>query len=436
MHPLQKMIENRRRGIVDGICCVCSANEYVVMAALDRAERAGRCAVIEATANQVNQYGGYTGMRPADFREFVYGIADKMGFPRARILLGGDHLGPLTWTGLGEEEAMGRAEALVALYVEAGFAKIHIDTSMMLADDDHTARLPDAVTARRGARLARACEEAFARRKAAEPDAEHPVYVIGSEVPIPGGTKTAEALEVTRPEDFEATVAAFARAFREGGAADALDHVIAVVIQPGVEFSNDSVSEYDPAAAQTLCRSLAAHPNLVFEGHSTDYQTRPCLRSMARDGIAIQKVGPALTFALREGLFALSMMEAELLPEDRRAHFMETLDAAMTRNPMHWKSYYQGTPAEQAFQRRYGQSDRCRYYLAEPDVKAAAAKLMENLRGTELPLPLISQYLPLQYQKIRMGELRADPVALTMDKVGSVIDDYLAAFAPASECFL
>lgn len=157
---------------------------------------------------------------------------------------------------------------------------------------------------------------------------------------------------------------------------------------------------------------------------------------MARDGIAIQKVGPALTFALREGLFALSMMEAELLPEDRRAHFMETLDAAMTRNPMHWKSYYQGTPAEQAFQRRYGQSDRCRYYLAEPDVKAAAAKLMENLRGIELPLPLISQYLPLQHQKIRMGELRADPVALAVDKVGSVIDDYLAAFAPASECFL
>lgn len=248
------------------------------------------------------------------------------------------------------------------------------------------------------------------------------------EVSVPGGTQTAEALEVTSSRDFEATLSVFRAAFQSGGAASALEHIVAVVIQPGVEFSNDSVSEYDSAAAAELCRSLATHPGLVFEGHSTDYQTRPCLAAMARDGIAIQKVGPALTFALREGLFALSMMERELLPEAARASFMETLDAAMVRSPGHWENYYRGTPAEQALQRRYGQSDRCRYYLAEPDVRKAVERLMENLRQTGLPLPLINQYLPVQYWKIRARALRPDPVALAVDKVGGVIDDYLAAY--------
>lgn len=47
---------------------------------------------------------------------------------------------------------------------------------------------------------------------------------------------------------------------------------------------------------------------------------------MVTDGIAILKVGPALTFGLREALFSLSMMEKELVPEEKRANFIETLD--------------------------------------------------------------------------------------------------------------
>ena len=59
-----------------------------------------RLALIEATSNQVNQDGGYTGMTPADYRDFVGAIADRVGFPRERLALGGDHLGPNAWTAL------------------------------------------------------------------------------------------------------------------------------------------------------------------------------------------------------------------------------------------------------------------------------------------------------------------------------------------------
>ena len=55
-------------------------------------------------------------MRPADFRDMVYKIASKLNFPREKIILGGDHLGPLIWSDLCEAEAMENAKNLVKEY--------------------------------------------------------------------------------------------------------------------------------------------------------------------------------------------------------------------------------------------------------------------------------------------------------------------------------
>jgi D-tagatose-1,6-bisphosphate aldolase subunit GatZ/KbaZ len=227
---------------------------------------------------------------------------------------------------------MPRALELVRGYVLAGFSKIHIDTSMRLADDDPSARLPDETIARRGAELCAAAEDAFAVFRTAYPGAPAPVYVIGSEVPIPGGAmENEETVAVTKPEDCKATLEAFQAAFTRRGLKDAWDRVIALVVQPGVEFADESVVEYDRAAARDLTASLDAWPGLVFEGHSTDYQSKERLREMVEDGIAILKVGPALTFALREGLFALERIEAELgrLRPFPASAFRDTLEWAM-----------------------------------------------------------------------------------------------------------
>ena len=428
--PIARLLSQRNTGRERGIYSCCSANEYVIRAVLRRAKARNTVALVEATANQVNQNGGYTGMTPVDFRRFLEQIAAEENFPADQLLCGGDHLGPLTWQHLPEAEAMDNAEELIRAYVLAGFSKIHIDTSMRLADDDPAGQFPDAVIARRGARLCRAAEDAFAQYKVDHPNAPAPVYVIGSEVPIPGGARENEdRVTVTSVEDCEATLAEFHRAFVATGLEDAWERVIALVVQPGVEFADESVIEYDRVAAKELTACLNNHPGLVFEGHSTDYQSRQHLREMVEDGIAILKVGPALTFALREGLFALEQIEQELyaVNDFPCSHFRDVLEQVMLSDSGQWVKYYHGTTHQKRYARAFSYSDRARYYLTDGKVQNAIHTLLSNLDTVEIPMALLSQYMPIQWAKVKAGELSACAADLLIDRVGDCIDDYLCA---------
>lgn len=429
-NPVQKLLQNRAVAREKGVWSCCSANEYVIRAAMRRAKEHDTVVLVEATANQVNQDGGYTGMTPADFRAFLVRIAEEEAFPMAKLLCGGDHLGPLTWQSLPESQAMENAKELVRSYVLAGFSKIHIDTSMRVADDDPNGRLSDATIARRGAQLAAVAEEAFSQYHADYSDAPAPVYVIGSEVPIPGGAQENEdSVTVTTSADCEATLVAFKAAFQARGLDDAWNRVIAVVVQPGVEFADESVVEYDRAAAAELTASLKSHGTLVFEGHSTDYQPRECLKQMVEDGIAILKVGPGLTFALREGIFALEQIEQELakLNDFVVSDFRWVLEQVMTDDSGYWKKYYHGDYKKKRYARAYSFSDRSRYYLTNPEVRKSLDILLRNLDSCDIPLALLSQYLPKQYEKVRSGLLRNKAEDLLIDRVGNCIDDYLYA---------
>lgn len=429
-NPISVLLQNRGIAREKGIYSCCSANAYVIRAALRRAKAANTVVLVEATANQVNQDGGYTGMTPEDFHRFLDQIAAEEGFPAERLLCGGDHLGPLTWQELPEAQAMANAQELIRSYVLAGFSKIHIDTSMRLADDDPSQRLSDEVIARRGACLCRVAEDAFAQYRAEHPEAPAPVYVIGSEVPIPGGAQENEdSVAVTAPEDCEATLEEFQRAFAALGLEDAWSRVIAVVVQPGVEFADESVIEYDRAAAKALMGCLERHPGLVFEGHSTDYQPRECLREMVEDGIAILKVGPALTFALREGLFALEQIEQELygVNDFPCSHFRAVLEQAMLEDQRQWAKYYHGSMPQKRYARAFSYSDRARYYLTNPKVAAAVQTLLTNLDSVGIPMALLSQYLPVQYARAHGGRLPLRAADILIDRVGDCIDEYLYA---------
>ena len=101
------------RGERAGITSVCSAHPVVIEAALRLGAEDGSPVLIEATCNQVNQDGGYTGMTPADFRTSVDALADRVGFPRDRLILGGDHLGPNPWKNLPAGDARARARAMI-----------------------------------------------------------------------------------------------------------------------------------------------------------------------------------------------------------------------------------------------------------------------------------------------------------------------------------
>ena len=423
-HPMQVMMDRRRNGEKIGVPSYCTANELVLEEALIRAKELNEAVLIEATANQVNQFGGYTGMKPADYYYMVLDMAKRIGVPENHVILAGDHLGPLTWQNEPEESAMAKAEELVYQYAAAGFTKIHLDTSMKVADDPE-GPLSTETVARRGARLYKACMRAYNELLKSKPDAMRPVFVIGSEVPIPGGAQEAEdSLAVTKPEAFEDTVRTYRRVFEEEGVADGMNDVIAVVVQPGVEFGDEQVFFYDRDAAKDLCAKLKEYPQVVFEGHSTDYQSAECLRKMVEDGICILKVGPALTYGLREALFALSMMERELVPAHEQAYLIETLDEVMTEKPANWQKHYHGDFHQLGLARKYSFSDRARYYIGGPELVAAQEKLFENLRKYPIPMNMLHQYMPLQYEKVRNGTLTLDPKALALDGVARFMRDY------------
>ena len=409
-----------RRGPTAGITSVCSAHPLVIEAALLQARDDGTPALIEATCNQVNQEGGYTGMQPADFREFVWSIADGLGFARGRVILGGDHLGPNPWRHLPAGAAMDKAQAMVAAYAAAGFSKLHLDASMGAAGEP--AALDDMRAASRAAALA-ACAEASATTP--------PVYVIGTEVPTPGGA--THALDQLRPTDPDAVVATFdvhARAFADlgnAGGGGAWARVIAIVVQPGVEFGHESVAIYQPERAAGLSAALPRMPGLVFEAHSTDYQPEASLRRLVQDGFAILKVGPALTFALREALYALDHIAAVLRP--RPGSLAETMERLMREQPGHWQTHYPGTPAAQHVLRHYSYSDRIRYYWPLPAAQAVCAQLLDRLGTAEIPPTLVSQYLPRLYGRVITGRLATDARGLLIAAIRDVLRGYARACA-------
>ena len=425
LDAMHEMVARRNMGIKSGIPSYCTSNDLVLEALLQQGKRFGDEILVEATANQVNQFGGYTGMHPADFRDMIYEIADRVGFPKDRVILGGDHLGPLTWVDENEDSAMQKAEDLVREFVLAGFKKIHLDTSMRLADDSREEMLSTRTIARRGARLYKVCEEAYQELLKKNPDEMRPSYIIGSEVPIPGGEQSADAsVQVTSPDALRETIDIYKEEFTKLGLGDLFSSIVGVVTQPGVEYGDEKVVHYDRVKAAALRDAIAEYPDMVLEGHSTDYQSPDELKEMVEDGVGILKVGPALTFALREGLFALSLIETELVPEEKRANVPAVWDQVMLDDPKNWGKYYQGTEEEKAIKRKYSLSDRSRYYYNVPAVQEAIAKLFANLEEVHIPLGMLRQYMPQQFIKVRDGLLPMNARELAKDKVVEIAEDY------------
>jgi D-tagatose-1,6-bisphosphate aldolase subunit GatZ/KbaZ len=424
MSAMLELVRRHKSGVPVGIYSVCSAHPLVLEAALRLAKRTGSLALIEATSNQVNQDGGYTGMRPADFRDRVLAIAAGVGLPHERVVLGGDHLGPNCWQHLPSATALQKADVMMAEYVAAGFRKIHLDCSMSCADDPRT--LGDELTAERTATLC-AVTEAVWRRVGGEP----PVYVIGTEVPVPGGAhEDVQELAVTTPKAAHATIEAHRRAFARHGVEAAWSRVIGLVVQPGVEFDHHKVIDYVPSKAVALSQSIEPVDGVVFEAHSTDYQTPGALEALVRDHFAILKVGPGLTFAMREVFWALSDIAAQLSLV-RQSSLKETLLGEMKRNPRYWKSYYTNSE-QQEFDLQYSLSDRSRYYWSTAVVEQACKQLFESLTSRGIPLTLISQYLPLQHAAVRASRLKNDPRELVIDAIEQVLRHYDRACRPAA----
>jgi D-tagatose-1,6-bisphosphate aldolase subunit GatZ/KbaZ len=119
--------------------------------------------------------------------------------------------------------------------------------------------------------------------------------------------------------------------------------------------------------------------------------------------------------------------------EGERSELLSVVEHRMQEEPGYWEGYYPGGPAARHLLRRYSYSDRIRYYWAYPDVEDAQRRLFSNLAAREIPQPLLSQYLPRQYERVRHGGLESVPEALVFDRIRDTLQDYAVACNPKRE---
>ena len=412
---LKDLAKSYQTGKASGIVSVCSAHPIVLRAAMRHGLQTHFTVLIEATCNQVNQDGGYTGKQPADFAKLVKKIAIEEGLPTDQLILGGDHLGPNPWKSLHQEHAMQKASELVRSYVVAGFNKIHLDTSMGCKDEPRM--ISDQLSAIRTIKLLK-----IAETTAQETNLPPPHYVIGTEVPAPGGANhLLHDVIATTPKNAKKTIDAHLNIMKNQGLSDVIPRVIGLVVQPGVEFGNHNVIYYDRKKAIGLKTILEDYPNLIFEVHSTDYQGEKKLSELVKDGFLILKVGPELTFSLREGLYGLDLIASELFSSYGNRPLYKKIEALMSSNPSHWKDYYFGDNMEKRLLRHYSLSDRIRYYWNTEVAINAVEELFGTIQGKKIPNTLIKQFLPLQ---TKFANKPLDPRDLLISKITENLQVY------------
>ena len=392
--------QSHQKGEIRGVLSVCSAHPIVLKAAMQMARSRNQPLLFEATASQVNQFGGYSGMTPEAFAALINQLSLSTGFSKTKFMVGADHLGPHIWKHAPSKVAMQKAEELVRQCVHAGFGKIHLDTTVGCADDPDI--LPLEVITRRAARLCQAAENV---------DSNHLLlYVIGNEVPTPGGgLNSHKDIPVTRPEQMLYALKEYGKTFHDMDLDDAFDRVIAMVVQPGVDFGDRHVSVYETKRASALSGAHEKLPGVMtYEIHSTDYQPPEALKQLVEDHFLILKVGPCLTFALRRVLFPLARMEAELPDVKMPSNLIQTMEHLMKRHPEYWQNHYKGTAEDLKYLRQYSLRDRIRYYWPLAEARAAVTRLTNNLYRS-IPPDLYRQHLGHEYPDIEPDCAHFDP---------------------------
>ncbi|MEO9822822.1 MAG: class II D-tagatose-bisphosphate aldolase, non-catalytic subunit, partial [Paracoccaceae bacterium] len=326
---------------------------------------------------------------------------------------GGDHLGPNVWKDEPLEQAMEKSRELVKSYVQAGFKKIHLDTSMACGGE------PNPTFEQIAERAADLC--AVAEEHA--PNPEELFYIIGTEVPIPGGeTEEPDALDVTSVARFNDTIQTHRDAWAARGLDAAWSKIVSVVTQPGVDFGHSSIYPFEPEKARPLSDAILTEDGLTFEAHSTDYQSTEALGDLVKNHFFFLKVGPELTFRFREAVWALASIE-EQLGLEQPSNIRNVIKDQMNANPDNWQSYYSGTEQELNILKTYSYSDRIRYYWTDEKIAAALDGLIVSLKAKPIPQPLMSQ----AFMGLEFGEIPTCPDTLIEGHIQRCVRRYFEA---------
>ncbi len=121
--PLREKIHSHRSGLPVGVFAVCSSHSDVLRAAMRLLQPSREALLIEATCNQVNQEGGYTGMTPKIFSEKMAVAAKNTGF--GTWGLHADHISIKK----GDAAEVASTKELIDAQIAAGYTSFAIDAS-------------------------------------------------------------------------------------------------------------------------------------------------------------------------------------------------------------------------------------------------------------------------------------------------------------------
>jgi len=204
-----------------------------------------------------------------------------------------------------------------------------------------------------------------------------------------------------RARDARRTLEHTRQAFAARGLGGRLGARDRAVVQPGVEFGDSVVFGYDRQGRQ-LSRNLPAHPGMVYEAHSTDYQTASARARWWRI------TSPSQSRAVAH----LCLPRSRFRPGSPRARMArralgvpEALEAAMLANPAHWKGVLSGRRARAAL-RPAVQFQTTAAAITGPNRRCAPNSTPggQSHRRAAAAHPA-DQYLPPQYERVCEGHV-------------------------------
>ena len=335
----------------------CSSNFDVLKSIMIFAKYQNFPVLIESTSNQVNQYGGYSGLKPFQFEKKIRRLAKFIKLNNKSLMIGGDHLGPLPWKDLDEATAMKNSKKLVKDCLKAKYEKIHIDTAIICRGekkiDRHT--------------VIQRCDEilsVFSKK-----DFDNVFLVIGTEVPFAGGGHAIKSSPTTF-ESIKEEIDLYSTILKK-------KKKFALVIEPGIGFGNFSVIQ---AKLKNFGKRLifSKKNNFVYEAHSSDYQKISSLKKLVKNNFKFLKIGPELTYFYAKSIFKMEEFEKKIY-KNNFSNIKNIILKEMKNNNSYWIDYYKAKKKKLDNLKFNSYLDRLRYYWSSKNILNSKKKLFINI---------------------------------------------------------
>lgn len=313
--------------------------------------------LIESTSNQVNQEGGYSGLRPSQFASKLKSLARLININKKSLIIGGDHLGPLPWKDLTSKKAIEKSKILIKECLRAKYEKIHLDTAIKCKDDKY---MDKDTTIKR-------CDEILNSFSSNEINKKF--IVVGTEVPIAGGSNLLKPI-LTSFKSIKEEIEMYSTIFKN-------KKKYALVIEPGIGFANFKVVKVKFKKLNKIL-SFSKKMNFAYEAHSTDYQSISSLKKLVKNNFKFLKVGPELTYLFSKAVFEMERIEKEKF-KNNYSNIKKTILNEMKKSNKYWKNYYSGSNKYINFLKTNSYLDRMRYYWDKKNVVNAKNKLFLNI---------------------------------------------------------